>query len=112
MIDGGTVMEICAHHLHTAPQRPSARLGRPVPRDLEELVLRCLAKTPGERPASVGELAEALAACADASSWSSAVACSWWRETMPRLRDRRDFEKDRDAALELAQTKAPLRASA
>ena len=31
VFDGETVVEVCSHHLHTVPERPSARLGAPVP---------------------------------------------------------------------------------
>ena len=33
-----TVAEVYAHHVHTAPEPPSVRLGAPVPADLEAVV--------------------------------------------------------------------------
>jgi eukaryotic-like serine/threonine-protein kinase len=47
---GGNILEICGHHLHSAPVPPSRRLGRPVPAALEQLILRCLAKQAERRP--------------------------------------------------------------
>ena len=41
---GRTLAELCGHHLHSTPVAPSLRLGRPVPDDLERVVLGCLAK--------------------------------------------------------------------
>jgi eukaryotic-like serine/threonine-protein kinase len=73
---GNGVVEICGHHLHTAPEAPSRR--RPVPEDLERIVLRCLAKQPEARPASAAELLVALRACRDAGRWTQADAERWW----------------------------------
>jgi serine/threonine-protein kinase len=49
-----------------------------VPRDLEEVILQCLAKKPGERFQSVKALGEALAACAAACDWGPKQADAWW----------------------------------
>ena len=91
---GKSVVEICSHHLHTEPLPPSQRVDRPpsappVPADLEALVLRCLAKSPAGRPASAEELRTALAACADAGSWTAADARAWWTEHGAALADQR-----------------------
>ncbi|MBA3319305.1 MAG: hypothetical protein H0T50_14600 [Gemmatimonadales bacterium] len=56
------------------------RLGRPVPEALERLVLRCLAKAPGGRPADAASLAEALAG-AGADDWTQGEARVWWETT-------------------------------
>jgi serine/threonine protein kinase len=60
---GRSVVEVCSHHLHTAPEPLSAALGGAVPRELERIVLECLAKDPAQRPASASELAQRLARC-------------------------------------------------
>ena len=72
-----TVVEICAHHLHTAPVPPSQRLGACVPPDLERIVLRCLAKSPAERPQSARALLHELDGAA-VETWSAADAANWW----------------------------------
>jgi serine/threonine-protein kinase len=76
--EGRSLVEICSHHLHTAPQPLSQR--RPVSADLEALVLRCLGKDPSARPASAAALAGELRACEDAGSWSAESAERWWAE--------------------------------
>jgi serine/threonine-protein kinase len=63
VFEGDTVVAQCIAHLHEAPLPPSMRVGRPVPRDLERLILRCLAKRPEERPESAAAFREALLAC-------------------------------------------------
>jgi hypothetical protein len=95
----GNVLEICAAHLHAQPELPSARLARPLPGDLEALIMRCLAKSPGERPASAGALAEALAACSDGQGWSGEQARRWWSTIEARIQSRRAARTGaRDAA--------------
>ncbi len=54
-----SVVEICMMHVKAAPDAPSARLGRPISFDLENLLLRCLAKAPDDRPASAQKLLRA-----------------------------------------------------
>jgi serine/threonine protein kinase len=74
---GKNVLEVCAQHLCEAPLPPSARRGG-IPRELEALILRCLAKSPDERPASAAVVrAELLRLAAE---WSDERAARWWSE--------------------------------
>jgi hypothetical protein len=79
VFSGGSIVEVCAKHLHSVPVPPSERLGRAVPADLEAIVLRCLAKSPTDRFSSATELERALAACAAAGDWSAERAREWWQ---------------------------------
>lgn len=58
--EGTSLIEICSQHLHAAVEPPSKRLGRPIPDALEQIVLRCLAKSREDRPASAKALIELL----------------------------------------------------
>jgi serine/threonine-protein kinase len=80
VFSGGTLVEICSHHIHTRPASPSERLQRPLPRDLESLILACLEKDPALRPSSAEELRQGLAACRDFGRWTHAEARAWWAE--------------------------------
>jgi serine/threonine protein kinase len=60
---GRSVVEVCSHHLHTAPEPLSVALGGAISAELEGIVLECLAKDPAERPASASELRHRLADC-------------------------------------------------
>jgi serine/threonine-protein kinase len=72
-----TVAEAIVAHLREPPEPPSTH--RPeVPRDLEAVVLRCLAKDPSERFQDARHLDEALAGCACARDWDQERARSWW----------------------------------
>lgn len=59
VFDGATAVELIAHHLKRAPDAPSARRDG-VPRELDEVVLACLAKDPADRPGSADVLADRL----------------------------------------------------
>jgi serine/threonine-protein kinase len=61
------------------PVTPPSQLRPGIPSDLEEVVLRCLAKNPDDRYSDTSRLAEALKACADAINWSPEHAAEWWR---------------------------------
>jgi serine/threonine-protein kinase len=60
------------------PAVPPSEVHPGVPADLEAVVLRCLAKTPQERPPDARSLAQALAGCAAASEWGPDQAEEWW----------------------------------
>lgn len=86
---GATAVEICAHHLHTAPVRPAERLGSPVSPRLDELIMWCLEKSPDARPSSADELAAALDAHVDVPAWTAEQARAWWRTHEAAIRARR-----------------------
>ena len=54
----GSFAELITHHLMTVPEPPSRH--RPMPRALEQLIMRCLDKDPAQRPQSAEELGRAL----------------------------------------------------
>jgi serine/threonine-protein kinase len=57
---GATLLEISTNVIHRSP--PPLSASRPqVPRELDDVVARCLAKSPDDRFASVAEMARALA---------------------------------------------------
>lgn len=78
VFDGASIVEVCGHHVHSEPVPPSKRLGRELPRQLEALVLACLAKNPAERPASAADFIERLRQVG-LEPWDNAEASSWWR---------------------------------
>ena len=74
---GRNTVEVCAHHLHTAPAAPS--LHASVPADLERLILACLAKDPAKRPQTAGAIVRALDQCEAMGSWQARDAEEWWQ---------------------------------
>ena len=64
---GDDTVAIISQHINTAPVAPSWH-NPEVPRALEALIMRCLAKDPSERPESAAAIPEALGAIAETSS--------------------------------------------
>jgi tRNA A-37 threonylcarbamoyl transferase component Bud32 len=56
-------------HVHFAPVAPSTAEGKSPPRDLEDVIMRCLAKDPAARFRDGSEVAAALAGCEDFAQW-------------------------------------------
>lgn len=84
--DRASALETMAAHLHEAPTPPSD-LRPDMPRDFEEIILRCLAKKPADRFASIADVDRALAQCDAADRWTEEDAADWWkpRSGQPRL---------------------------
>jgi serine/threonine-protein kinase len=65
-------------HVQAAPVPPSLKAPEPVPRDFEDVIMRCLRKDPAERPADAAELATLLSRCRVAVPWTDERARDWW----------------------------------
>ncbi len=78
VFSGESMVEICMKHVRAVPEPPSVRIGKPVSRDLEQLLLRCLAKSPSERPRDAAELATLLGGCVIEGTWTAEDAKAWW----------------------------------
>jgi serine/threonine-protein kinase len=72
-----TLGELLRAATERMPEPPSARSRRDVPPALDAVVLRCLAKAPAERFATMRELDAALAACG-AGTWTPLDAETAW----------------------------------
>jgi serine/threonine-protein kinase len=62
VFESDSPLQMILRHLQTPPEPPSRRSARPIPPELESLVLECLAKRPEDRPQSATAVAERLAA--------------------------------------------------
>lgn len=82
VFDGTTAIELCIQHATKQPQ-PLSALGIDVPRELERILLWCLAKQPSERPASAQAVADALRDAGPFSDWDEARATAWWATFRP-----------------------------
>jgi eukaryotic-like serine/threonine-protein kinase len=73
------VMQVLAGHLQNAP-RDVQDLVAGVPDGLAEIVMRCLAKAPSERPSGSALLMRELEATGLAARWTPERAQEWWNE--------------------------------
>jgi serine/threonine-protein kinase len=73
-----TPMGLLLKHAQTPPPAPSTRTSVPIPAALDDLVLSCLAKEPGDRPQSAKELALRLGEIEGADAWTQERAREWW----------------------------------
>ncbi len=78
LFDCATLGELLLHQVKHLPAKPSERLGKPVSPELENLLMRCLAKSPADRPSGARELADALMKCPGAADWTRERAEEWW----------------------------------
>jgi serine/threonine-protein kinase len=81
VFEGATIMEVLMHHARDQPPPPSGCSELPIPEALDAVILRCLAKSPDDRPQSADELAQALTAVCDPVAWTPERAVQWWQLT-------------------------------
>ena len=80
VFEGENAMQLVLKHIQAEPVPPSIRLGRALPSALEQLMMRCLAKTPADRPPDASTVAEVLGR-AGADEWTQRDARGWWETT-------------------------------
>jgi serine/threonine-protein kinase len=91
---GESVVEVCGHHLHTAPTPPSERLGHPSPEALDAVILSCLEKDPKDRPPGAGALLEKLESLPGVPEWSRSEALERWEQRAARCELPGPVDKD------------------
>jgi serine/threonine-protein kinase len=84
VFEADSAMKVMVMHAKDAPVPPSRRTEMEIPAALEEIILRCLAKDPADRPQSARELSEWLKACVAGETWSESRAREWWEIHRPR----------------------------
>jgi eukaryotic-like serine/threonine-protein kinase len=91
LLTGKTVFEapsgmaMALAHVQNEPIAPSQRTELPVPPELDELLLACLAKDPAARPPSARALRAKLEATPACQEWNEEAGHRWWRDHAPDL---------------------------
>ena len=78
VFEGSNFYEVISKHLNASPDPPSLHAPNGMPRELDALILRCLAKAPEGRPADALDLARQLAAIPLSEPWRGEHAEAWW----------------------------------
>jgi serine/threonine-protein kinase len=80
---GETPMQLLMQHAQAVPKPPSERTELPIPKELDAIVLACLAKNPSDRPQTARELARRLEEVPIAVEWTPERARAWWETHRP-----------------------------
>jgi len=83
VFEADTPVKMMLQHIQTPAEPPSRYSELDVPRELDEVLLACLAKNPAERPADTAELSRRLAGIATAEPWTKERAEAWWDIHLP-----------------------------
>jgi serine/threonine-protein kinase len=83
VFEADTPMKMMHRHISDAPAPPSHRTELPIPAELEQLVMDCLAKVPDGRPASGAAVAQRLTVIPVREPWTDERAHRWWHTNRP-----------------------------
>jgi serine/threonine-protein kinase len=83
LFEADSPMAMAVQQVTARPKSPSVRLGKALPKELEDAVLACLAKEPRDRPASAKDLAARLRAIRFDEPWTEERAAHFWHEHLP-----------------------------
>ncbi|MDF1661478.1 MAG: serine/threonine-protein kinase [Planctomycetota bacterium] len=84
--------QMVINHMSVPPDAPSSRTDQPIPKELDDLILQCLAKSPEHRPKDAEELRGRLRSIL-IDPWTEIEAAEWWsgnpaaQEAVDKTRD-------------------------
>src|SRR5262249_8506021 len=76
--EGKSPLDVLVAHIHDDLAPPSTHQAD-VPADLEQVILRCLAKRPEDRFPDAESLEQSLSECGAADQWTQSQAAEWWQ---------------------------------
>ena len=85
VFEGASPLQTMMHHVKTPPVPPSRRTELPVPGAFEDVILRCLAKDPDDRPQSADALDRLLQNVQAEPRWTEERAQQWWDQHRPGM---------------------------
>jgi serine/threonine-protein kinase len=80
---GEHAIQLLAQHISETPIQPSLITNTGIPDALDDIVLRCLAKDPEDRPSDGEELLGMLMQCETRETWDEQRARRWWAMHLP-----------------------------
>jgi serine/threonine protein kinase len=106
-------IQVMYQHANATPIPPSQRSELEIPRELDRVILACLAKLPEDRPQTAGELSRRLAAAVNGDGWTEEHAHRWWDRHHPECAqqpcecEKRMLTKTMEAPWEPVETPSP-----
>ena len=83
VFEAETPVKMMLQHIQSEPAPPSQFSELDIPPELDQILLRCLAKKPSDRPKSTKDLAAMLAQVPVPEAWTSERAENWWANHAP-----------------------------
>ena len=94
VFEADTPVKMMLQHIQSAPEPPSRFSEIEIPRELDEILLACLAKSPADRPADTMDLSRRLARIACHDPWTKERAEAWWDAHLPAAAPRTVIEEE------------------
>jgi serine/threonine-protein kinase len=79
VFDADSMVTAALHHLRDTPRPPSSYPGVDIDHELDDIVMRCLAKNPNERFSTAHELSDRLAQVPLCRPWHRERQVRWWQ---------------------------------
>ena len=98
-------LAMAVHHTSKPAEAPSSVTSNPIPKELDEIILQCLAKSREARPRSALKLRDLLDSIELDKPWTSRRASEWW--ATKDLRSRMKGQKPRRKALDSTEDTLP-----
>jgi len=83
VFSANTALQMLLKHSTEIPKPPSEYTLAPLPEELDQIVLDCLAKDPDDRVPSIEILANRLHQLQWSQQWTDEMALAWWQEHLP-----------------------------
>jgi serine/threonine-protein kinase len=85
VFEADSSMKMMLQHMQAEPIPPSQRTELPIPRELDEIVMKCLEKDPNLRPQNAEELLRMLNRVNMRDPWTYESAKTWWERHLPDM---------------------------
>jgi serine/threonine-protein kinase len=83
VFEAETPVKMMLQHIQVRPEPPSRFSELEIPRELDEIILACLAKNPADRPSDAADLASRLLRVPCRDPWTKERAEEWWNTNLP-----------------------------
>jgi serine/threonine-protein kinase len=85
VFEAKTPAEMVLHHAQTSPTPPSRVTELPIPKQVDQIIMKCLEKDPANRFSSALEVDARLATVPTTAVWTQEKAREWWQRHAPEL---------------------------